>query len=205
MTTNPTPEPELDMRQLLKLVVEIGPLVAFFLANSYGGIFWGTGVFMVATVIALTVSKMLFGRIAAMPLISGGFVLVFGALTLWLNNDLFIKLKPTIINSLFSFILFAGLWFGYPLLKHVFGEAFRLVDEGWRILTFRWALFFLFLACLNEIVWRNFSTDFWVSFKVFGLMPLTFVFMLSQVGLLKRYELRDAETSTGTGQGGPSA
>jgi intracellular septation protein len=123
-----------------------------------------------------------------MPLITGVFVIVFGGLTLWLHNDLFIKMKPTIVNTLFGVILLGGLVFGQSLLRYVFGEVFRLRDEGWKILTFRWALFFLFLAVLNEVVWRNFSTDFWVSFKVFGLMPLTMVFAFLQLGLLKRFE-----------------
>src|SRR5690606_1399905 len=100
MTSNTTPEPEFDLRQLLKLAIEVGPLGVFFAANSWGGIYWGTGIFMVATVISLAASKLLFGRIPVMPLISGAFVLVFGTLTIWLHNDLFIKLKPTIINSL---------------------------------------------------------------------------------------------------------
>lgn len=191
MTSDPTQQPQFEFRQLLKLLVEMGPLVAFFTANAYGGIFWGTGIFMIATLAALVASHLLFGRIATMPLVSGAFVLVFGTLTLWLHDDLFIKLKPTIINALFSAILFAGLWFGQSLLRHIFDDAFRLTDQGWRILTFRWATFFLALALLNEAIWRNFSTDFWVSFKVFGLMPLTLIFALSQIGLLKKY---DADT-----------
>lgn len=189
MSPSAEPQPEIDLRQLLKLVVEIGPLGVFFVANSYLGIYWGTGIFMLATMAALVLSRVLFGKIAIMPLVSGFFVIVFGSLTILLHNDLFIKLKPTIINSLFSLILFFGLWYERSLLRHVFGDAFKLTDEGWRILTIRWAIFFLFLAVLNEIVWRNFSTDFWVSFKVFGLMPLTFIFALTQIGLLQRYEL----------------
>ncbi len=181
----------LDARQLLKLLVELGPLVVFFIVNSRAGIFWGTGAFMAATVVALIASKILFSRIPTMPLISGFFVLVFGGLTLWLYDELFIKLKPTIVNLLFASILFGGLFFGRSLLKHLFGEVFRLTEEGWRLLTMRWASFFLFLALLNEIVWRSFSTDFWVSFKVFGIMPLSLVFAISQVSLLKKYELHE--------------
>ncbi len=180
-------EPELNASQFLKLLLEMGPLGVFFLTNSYKGIFWGTGAFMVATVIALTASRALFGRVPVMPLVSGVFVMVFGGLTLLLQDELFIKMKPTIVNTLFASILFGGLLFGHSLLKLLFGEVFRLREPGWRLLTFRWACFFVGLALLNEIVWRSFSTDFWVSFKVFGIMPLTLAFAIAQVGLLKRY------------------
>jgi intracellular septation protein len=180
-------EPELNSQQLLKLLLEMGPLGVFFLTNSYKGIFWGTGAFMVATIVALTSSRALFGRIPIMPMVSGAFVLVFGSLTLMLHDALFIKMKPTIVNALFAAILFGGLMYGQSLLKVLFGEVFRLREPGWRILTFRWACFFVCLAVLNEVVWRSFSTDFWVSFKVFGIMPLTLAFALAQVGVLKRY------------------
>jgi len=175
--------------QLLKLAVEIGPLVVFFLTNARAGIYWGTGAFMVATVVALIVSRYLFGRIPVMPLVSGACVLVFGGLTLWLQDDHFIKIKPTIVNGLFASALFAGLYFGHSLLRVVFGEVFRLTDEGWRKLTIRWACFFVFLAVLNEIVWRSVSTDVWVTFKVFAIMPITMIFAISQVGLLRAHEL----------------
>ena len=183
-------EPQDVRGQLLKLLVEVGPLAVFFSFNYYSGIFWGTGAFMVATAISLIASRVLFGRVPVMPLVTGVFVLVFGGLTLWLQDDHFIKIKPTIVNLLFAGALFTGLLAGYSLLKIVFGEAFRLTDEGWRKLTIRWACFFTFLALLNEVVWRSFSTDAWVNFKVFGIMPLTMIFALSQMGLLKRYEPR---------------
>lgn len=183
-----TGEVQIDSRQIIKLIVEMGPLVVFFIANSQAGILVGTAWFMGATAVALTASKLILGRVPLMPLISGVFILVFGGLTLWLQDSTFIKLKPTIVNLLFSCILFGGLAFGQSFLKYVFGEAFSLTEEGWRILTIRWALFFLFLAVLNEVVWRNFSEDFWVSFKLWGLMPITMVFAMSQVGLLQRYE-----------------
>ncbi len=185
---NPDGEVQIDSRQIIKLLVEMGPLVVFFIANFQGGIFVGTAWFMGATAISLTASRFILGSIPLMPLISGAFILVFGALTLWLNDSTFIKLKPTIVNLLFSAILFGGIAFGKSLLRYVLGEAFNLTDEGWRILTIRWALFFLFLAGLNEVIWRNFSEDFWVSFKLWGLMPITMIFAMSQVGLLQRYE-----------------
>jgi intracellular septation protein len=175
--------------QLLKLAVEIGPLVVFFIVNARAGIFWGTGVFMVATIVSLIASRFMFGHIPVMPLISGACVVVFGGLTLWLQDDHFIKIKPTIVNALFAAALFGGLFAGHSLLKVVFGEVFRLNEDGWRKLTLRWACFFTFLAVLNEVVWRTVSTDTWVSFKVFAIMPLTMVFALSQIGLLKAHEI----------------
>jgi intracellular septation protein len=181
-------EPTFDSRQLLKLAVELGPLVVFFVVNSRAGIFWGTGCFVVATIVSLAASRALFGRIPTMPFITGIFVVVFGGLTLLLQDELFIKLKPTIVNGIFAAMLFGGLLVGKPVMKYMFGEVFRLTEEGWRKLTLRWACFFLGLALLNEVVWRHFSTDTWVSFKVFGVMPLTMIFALAQIGLLKRYE-----------------
>ena len=134
---------------------------------------------------------MLFGKLATMPLVSGFFVITFGGLTLYLQDETFIKVKPTIVNVLFAAILYGGLLFGKPLLQHLFGDEFRLTDEGWRKLTFRWASFFVLLAILNEIVWRNMSNDAWVAFKAFGILPLTLVFAISQIGLLKRYGIMD--------------
>ncbi len=177
--------------QLLKLAVEVGPLAVFFIINwRTQDIYWATGAFMAATAVSLVASRVLFGRIPVMPLVTGVFVMVFGGLTLWLQDDLFIKMKPTFVNTLFAGTLFVGLMLNQSFLKILFGEVFHLTGEGWRKLTFRWACFFVFLAVLNEIVWRSFSTDTWVSFKVFGIMPLTMAFAVAQVGLLKQYEER---------------
>ncbi|MEO1749829.1 MAG: septation protein A, partial [Pseudomonadota bacterium] len=153
-----------------------------------------TAVFMVATAIALTLSWLLTRTIPRMPLISGIFVFVFGALTLWLQNDLFIKLKPTIVNTLFGTMLLVA-WYGFKtsLLKYVFDAAFQIDEEGWAKLTVRWGLFFFFLAALNEVVWRNFSTDFWVAFKVWGTMPITIAFTLAQVPLLMKHSTEEDE------------
>ena len=180
-------------RQVLKLVLEFGPLVVFFLVNARYDIFWATGAFMGATVISLSLSRLIFKKIAVMPLVTGVFVLVFGGLTLYLQNDTFIKVKPTIVNLLFAAILLTGLAFGHSLLRYLLSDVFRLREEGWRILTLRWGLFFVALALLNEIIWRNFSTDVWVSFKVFGIMPLTVIFGMAQIGVLTHYVIEDDE------------
>ena len=177
----------------LRLATELGPLVVFFLTNWKAGIFWATGLFMAATALALAASYIRMRTVPVMPLVTGVFVLVFGGLTLWLHDDTFIKLKPTIVNLCFAAILGVGLALGRPLLKIVFASVFALDDEGWRKLTVRWIGFFVVLAILNEIVWRNVPTDTWVSFKVFGIMPLTFAFSLAQLPLLKRHALKDAD------------
>ncbi|WP_297322477.1 septation protein A [uncultured Bartonella sp.] len=192
----------LHMSPTLKLILEMGPLVVFFLANYKGEwlikniaifrgfektIFPATAIFMVAIVIALAASWTIVRKLPIMPLISGIFVLIFGFLTLWLHNDTFIKMKPTIINTLFGLILFGGLAFKKSLLGYVLDSAFQLDEEGWRVLTYRWAWFFIFLAVLNEVVWRNFSNDFWTTFKVFGVMPITIIFMVAQMPLIMKH------------------
>jgi intracellular septation protein len=192
-TTADTPKKKLN--PVLKFALEIGPLIVFFFANARGGLFWGTGIFMAATALSLIVSWLLIRRLPIMPLVTGVMVLVFGGLTLYLQDEMFIKLKPTIVNTLFGVTLLAGLYFGKSLLAVVFEAAFNLTAEGWRKLTFRWAFFFFFLAVLNEVVWRNFPTDSWVAFKVWGTMPLTFLFALCQIPLLQKYEAK-SETSS---------
>lgn len=203
-----------QLNPALKLVLDLGPLVLFFFANSRPalflplvspilpadvatgervGIFVATAVFMVAVVIALAVSYVLTRHLPVMPLVTAIVVLVFGSLTLVLHDELFIKLKPTIIYLLFAAVLLGGLAFGKPLLGMVFDSVFHLTDEGWRKLTLRWALFFLALAVLNEIVWRTQTTDVWVSFKVFGVVPLTFVFGALQYPLLTKYAAPEAK------------
>jgi intracellular septation protein len=179
--------------QLIKLALELGPLVLFFVLNARAGIFVATGWFMGAMVVSLLASWFLLKRIAVMPLVTGVVVLVFGGLTLWLQDDTFIKLKPTIVNTLFGSVLLGGLLLGQSLLKYVFGDVYKLKPEGWRILTWRWCIFFFVLAVINEIVWRNFSTDFWVAFKVWGLMPLTLVFSFALVVPILTKYAPDAE------------
>ena len=189
---NPTP-PQPHVNPFLKMSLELGPLVLFFVANSRWGIFTATAVFMVAVVAALVASYTLLHRVPIMTLVSAVVVLVFGGLTLFLQNDVFIKLKPTIIYLLFFAVLLGGLAAGKPLLAMVFDSVFDLTPEGWRKLTWRLALFFLALAVLNEIVWRTQTTDVWVSFKVFGVVPLTFLFAASQYPLLTKYAAPEPE------------
>lgn len=204
---------------MLKLALELGPLLIFFFANlrgewlaatfpvlaSLGGpLYIASGLFMVATVISLSVSKIVLGHLPLMPFISGIVVLVFGALGIWLQDELFIKMKPTIVNTLFGVVLLGGLLFGKSLLGYVFNAAFQLDDEGWRKLTFRWGSFFLFLAVLNEVVWRGANAyylpdvraadDFWVAFKVWGTMPITLVFTMAQMPLIMKHSIEHKET-----------
>lgn len=194
---------------LIKLALELGPLVIFFFVNARGAslmesypalagfgepIFLATAVFMVAITISLIASRIYLGKLPIMPVVSGVVVLFFGALTLFLHDDLFIKLKPTIVNMLFATVLLGGLWiFKLSLLSYVFDDAFNLKEEGWRILTLRWGLFFIFLAVLNEVVWRTQTTDFWVAFKVWGVMPITFAFTMFQIPVMNRYAEHDDE------------
>jgi intracellular septation protein len=179
------------MKPGVKLLVEMGPLIAFFAGNWMGGIFWGTGIFMVATAIALAISWTLTRKLAMVPLVSAVFVAIFGGLTLYLQSDLFIKVKVTLINALFGGILLGGVAFGRNLLKLAMGEAMKMSEEAWRILTIRWGVFFFCLAALNELVWRNVSTDMWVNFKVFGLLPLTLVFAFANAPFMARHMIED--------------
>ena len=178
-TTNP----------LVRLLIEAGPLLVFFVFNARGDIFAATGAFMVAILASLAASWLLERRLPVMPVVSAGVVLVFGGLTLYLQDELFIKLKPTIVNLLFAAVIFAGLATGRNFLRIVLGAVIHLSDEGWRILAIRWAVFFVALAVLNEAVWRNFSTDTWVAFKVFGMLPITLAFSFAQVPLIARHAI----------------
>jgi len=169
----------------------MGPLVVFFVSNAKLGIFPATGIFMVAVLAALAGSWFLERRLPVMPVVTAVFVLVFGGLTLWLQDELFIKLKPTIVNVMFGTALLVGLALGRSFLKVVLDSSLAMTEQGWRQLTLRWALFFYFLAVLNEVVWRNFETDTWVTFKVFGVMPLSIVFFLVQMPLINRHALTE--------------
>jgi intracellular septation protein len=187
-----------EANPLIKLAIDLGPLLVFFLAYAKAGIYWATGVLMIATVVALLASWKLLGRLSAVPVATAVLVVLFGGLTFWLDDPRFIKVKPTIINLLFAGILLAGLWMRRPLLKMLLGETLHLTEEGWQKLSARWAGFFLVVALLNEIVWRNFSEAAWVNFKVFAILPMTIVFAMAQVGLIKRYEAKASDRALGS-------
>lgn len=203
---DPSDPKKQELNPLLKLALELGPLLVFFFANTRGEwlietwpvlgtlggpIFVATGLFMIATAVALVVSWLLTRTLPIMPLVSGVVVFIFGALTLYLHDEVFIKMKPTIVNSLFGAVLLGGLIFGKSLLGYVFDSAFRLDAEGWRKLTLRWGVFFFVLAAMNEVVWRNFSTDFWVAFKVWATLPITVLFTFSQMPLIMRHSVEE--------------
>lgn len=205
MTTEPTKAEEIkwsEMRpQLIKLALELGPLLVFFVANAFGmrlieaipffhglddPLYPATFFFMIAMVISVALSWLLLHRVAVMPLVTAAVVLVFGALTFYFQDTTFIKMKPTVVNSLFGTVLLGGLLFGQSLLKYVFGEVYKLKPQGWFVLTLRWGIFFFVLAALNEVVWRMFP-DQWVNFKVWAIMPLTMIFAMLQLPVLTKY------------------
>lgn len=177
----------------LKFALEMGPLVAFFFTNWKFGIFPATGVLMACVVASLAVSYALTKHLPIMPVVTAVAVVFFGALTFFFNNETFIKLKPTIVNIIFGSALLGALAFGKLLLPIVLDSVLQLKEEGWRKLTMRWGLFFFVLALLNEVVWRTQTTDFWVNFKVWGIMPLTMIFAMTQVPLILKYELKGDE------------
>ncbi|MCW2244506.1 intracellular septation protein [Azospirillum fermentarium] len=181
------------MTPLIRMLIEAGPLAAFFFANARAGIMTGTAVFMAATAASLAVSWWMERRVPLMPVVGAGFVLLFGGLTLWLNDDLFIKLKPTLVNLFFATALFIAHALRRNLLKRILGAVLSLTDAGWRILGLRWAVFFVVLAVLNEAVWRTMDTDAWVNFKVFGIMPLTLLFSALQTPLILRHQVPEPE------------
>lgn len=184
------------MSPLTKLALEFGPLALFFIASARFNLYVATGTLMVGVVVALTFSYALTRRVPTMPLVTAVAVLFFGALTFYFDNPVFIKVKPTIVNCLFGAALLGGLAFKKPLLPILLDTAFHLDREGWTKLTFRWGLFFFFLAALNEVVWRTQTDVFWAGFKVFGTMPITIVFALSQVPLIMKHELKSSDGAT---------
>ena len=179
------------MKPLYKLFIDIGPLAVFFIFYNKSGLQASILPFMIATIIAVIFSYILEKKIPIMPTFGAGIVLIFGGLTIYFNNEIFFKMKPTIINFLFAAILYGGVVIKKPLLKLLLGAALKLEAEGWKILTQRWIGFFIALAILNEIVWRTQSTDMWVNFKVFGILPITFIFTMTQFPLIKKYQVED--------------
>jgi intracellular septation protein len=198
----PTEARALSPRQ--KLAVELGPLLVFFVGyfvakrfvGDTPGMIWATGAFLVATICAIAVSYAVERKVQPMTLVTGVVVLVMGGLTIALADETFIKRKPTLVSGVFGATLLGGLAVGRPLVKPLLGSAIDLDDEGWRKLTLRWGLFFLFIAALNEVVWRRMSTETWITFKTFGILPLTFVFLLFQGPLLERHRV-DREEAAG--------
>ncbi len=196
---------------LIKLLLDLGPLVVFFtiwyiagkqpdafdaylpqaVAGKGNAFFPATAALMVATLVSLVASFAIFKKLPTMPLVTAVLVMVFGGLTLYLADEIFLKMKPTIIYILFAAVLGIGMMLNRVFLKIMFDEAFSLTPEGWRILTWRWTIFFVFLAILNEIVWRGFSTDVWINVKVFGFITLTMVFAIAQVGIIQKFSTEE--------------
>jgi intracellular septation protein len=187
---------------VFKLATELGPLIVFFVANAKFNLFVATGAFMVAIVAAMIASYAVVRHVPMMAIVTAVIVLVFGTLTLVLHDETFIKVKPTIIYGLFAAILGGGLLFGRSFIAILFDQMFNLTPKGWRILTMRWSLFFLGMAVLNEVIWRTQSTDFWVAFKAFGAVPLTMVFAISQMPVIKRYHLEPATLEASEAEAG---
>ena len=181
-----------QMNPLLKLALDIGPLIIFFIANARFDIFVATGTFMVVITIAIAAGVAIERKVSPMPLVTLVLVLVFGGLTLWLENEIFIKMKPTVLYVMFASVLWGGLFTGRMFLKYLLAQSVNLPDAAWRTLTHRWVIFFLTLALLNEFVWRSFSTDIWVAFKVWGVLPLTLLFVIAQTPFIARHQIEES-------------
>jgi intracellular septation protein len=183
------------MHPLLKLALDLGPLLLFFAANAVSGIFTATAVFMVAMVVVIAIGIAVERKVSPMPLVTAALVLIFGGLTLWLANDIFIKIKPTILYVMFAAVLLGGLLYGRLFIKLLLGQTLHLPEVAWRTLTWRWSGFFIALAVINELVWRNVSTNAWVAFKVWGVFPLTLLFALAQTPFITRHQIEDTESA----------
>ena len=179
----------LTMSPLLKMALDLGPLLIFFAANAVSGIFTATAVFMAAITLSIALGIAIERKVSPIPLLTFALVLIFGGLTLWLSNEIFIKIKPTILYTMFAAVLVGGLGFNRLFIKYLLGQTLQLADPAWRVLTWRWSVFFLALAIMNEFVWRNTSTDTWVAFKVWGVFPMTLLFALSQTPFIARHQI----------------
>ena len=179
------------MKSIFKLLIDIGPLAVFFIFYTRSDLQTAILPFMIATVIAVLFSYIIEKKIPIVPTVGAIIILTFGGLTIYFDNETFFKMKPTIINLLFAGILYGGIILNKPLLRYLLGAALKLQDEGWDILTKRWIGFFIALAILNEIIWRTQTTDIWVNFKVFGILPITFIFTLTQFSTIKKYQIED--------------
>ena len=179
------------MKSIYKLLIDIGPLAVFFIFYTRGDLKTAILPFMIATIIAVLFSYIIEKKIPVMPTVGAVIILIFGGLTIYFDNETFFKMKPTIINLLFAGILYGGVILNKSLLRYLLGAALKLQDEGWDILTKRWIGFFIALAILNEIIWRTQTTDIWVNFKVFGILPITFIFTLTQFSTIKKYQIED--------------
>ncbi len=199
---NQAPEPQTSPQEpsrppaLPKFLLEFGLLVLFFVLNKTQGIVPATGGFLVAALVAFPFAWRLERKLPLMLFLSTLAIGIFGGLTWWLKDDFFIKIKPTVFSLGVAAFLLAGLAKGKLFLVDLFGASLRLTDQGWRQLTVRYSLFFVAIAALNELIWRSFSVDTWVTFKVFGILPLTFVFIVLQLGLMKRHALPDEDPRT---------
>ena len=179
------------MKSISKLLIDIGPLAVFFIFYTRSDLQTAILPLMIATVVAVLFSYVIEKKIPIMPTAGAVIILIFGGLTIYFDNETFFKMKPTIINILFAGILYGGIVLNKPLLRYLLGAALKLQDEGWDILTKRWIAFFIALAILNEIIWRTQTTDIWVNFKVFGILPITFIFTLTQFSTIKKYQIED--------------
>ena len=187
--------PKTKQNPLIRLAMDLGPLILFFAAFKFGGIFVATATFMVAAVAVLVIGYAMTRKISPMPLFTAIIVLIFGGLTLYLKNDTFIKMKPTVLYATFGVILLGGLVFNRLFIKTVFAQAFDLDEDGWRKLTWRWGFFAFALAIANEIIWRHFSTNIWVDFKVWAITPLIFLFALAQTPLVMKHQIEDEKAA----------
>jgi intracellular septation protein len=180
-----------ELPQGLKLALDFAPLVAFFVAYKVGGVYWATSIIIALTIVSLIIGYAMTGRVAKFPLFSGMLITVMGGLTLYLHNDMFVKMKPTAANLIFAGILGGGLLTNRMFLKDLLGSAVEMPQAAWRMLTWRWVIFFIALAGLNEYVWRTMPEATWVNFKVFGLMGLTMVFAVANAPFMARHMPKD--------------